>query len=99
MLPASRTIYEQVDLKTLSQKEFSEVIYRADELIMKPFSRYRKGLPGDIQAKIYNDLHRPIAQFIVVVKKTFRYLTVFFYNRTRVYAALPYFETLLWKAV
>ena len=48
MLPASRTIYEQVDLKTLSQKEFSEVIYRADELIMKPFSRYRKGLPDDI---------------------------------------------------
>ena len=89
---------EQVDLKTLSQKVSSEVTCRVDELIMKPIRRYHKVLPDDIQAKIYNDLHRPIAQFIVVVKKTFRYLTVFFYNRTRVYAALPYFETLLWKA-
>jgi hypothetical protein len=33
-------LYEQVDLKTLSQKEFSKVIYRADELIMKPFTRF-----------------------------------------------------------
>jgi hypothetical protein len=32
---------------------------------------------------------------IVVVKKTFRYSNVFFYNRTSVYAALPYFGTLL----
>jgi len=44
-------LYEQVDLKTLSQKEFSEVIYRADELIMKPFARYRKDFSDDIQEK------------------------------------------------
>ncbi len=44
-------LYEQVDLKTLSQKEFSEVIYRADELIMKPFTRYRKDFSDDIQEK------------------------------------------------
>ncbi len=56
-------LYEQVDLKTLSQKEFSEVIYRADELIMKPLTRYRKDFPDDNQAKIYHDLHSPIAQF------------------------------------
>jgi len=31
-------LYEQVDLKTLSQKEFSEFIYRAFELVMKPFT-------------------------------------------------------------
>jgi len=37
--------------------------------------------------------------FLVVVKKTLRYSNVFFYNRTRAYAALPYFGTLLWKAV
>jgi hypothetical protein len=29
------------------------------------------------------------AGFIVVVKKTFRYSNVFFYNRTRAYAAIP----------
>ena len=63
MLPDSRMLYEQVDLKTLSQKAFSEVIYRADELIMKPLTRYRKDLPDDNQGKIYNDLHSPIAQF------------------------------------
>jgi hypothetical protein len=37
--------------------------------------------------------------FIVVVKKTLRYSNVFFYNRTRVYAAIPYFGTLSWEAV
>ena len=63
MLPDSRVLDERVDLKTLSQKEFSEVNYRADELIMKPFTRYRKNLPDDNQAKIYNDLHSSIAQF------------------------------------
>jgi hypothetical protein len=36
---------------------------------------------------------------IVVVKKTFRYSNIFFYNRTFVYAALPNFGTLLWKTV
>ncbi len=36
---------------------------------------------------------------IVVVKKTFRYSNVFFYNRTPAYAALPNFGTLLWKTV
>jgi len=30
-----------------------------------------------------------VGRFIVVVKKTFRYLNVFFYNRTRAYAAIP----------
>ena len=30
-----------------------------------------------------------ITEFIVVVKKTFRYSNVFFYNRTPVYAAIP----------
>jgi hypothetical protein len=37
--------------------------------------------------------------FIVVVKKTFRYSNVFFYNRTFFYAELPNFGTLLWKTV
>ena len=32
---------------------------------------------------------------IVVVKKTFRYSNVFFYNRTFFYAAIPHFGTLL----
>ena len=32
---------------------------------------------------------------IVVVKKTFRYSNVFFYNRTFFYAAIPKFGTLL----
>ena len=40
-----------------------------------------------------------ISEYIVVVKKTFRYSNVFFYNRTFFYAALPYFGTLLWKTV
>jgi hypothetical protein len=56
-------VYEQVDLKILSQKAFPEVVYRADELIMKPFTCYRKVLPNDMQVKIYNDLDSPIAQF------------------------------------
>jgi hypothetical protein len=38
-------------------------------------------------------------RFIVVVKKTLRYSNVFFYNRTRVYAAIPSLGTFLWKAV
>jgi hypothetical protein len=41
--------------------------------------------------------------FIVVVKKTFRYPNVFFtietFVSTTTYAAIPYFGTLLWKAV
>jgi DNA relaxase NicK len=36
---------------------------------------------------------------IVVVKKTFRYSNVFFYNRTLAYAPIPQFGTLLWKAL
>jgi hypothetical protein len=40
-----------------------------------------------------------IIRYIVVVKKTFRYSNVFFYNRTRAYAPIPYFGTLLRKAV
>ena len=62
MLPDSRTLYEQVDLKTQSQKEFSEVTCRVDELLMKPISRYHKDLPEDIQAKIYIDLHSPVVR-------------------------------------
>ena len=63
LLKAFRMLYEQVDLNTLSEKEFSQVVCRADELIMEPFTRYRRDLPDDIQAKIYNELHSPIAQF------------------------------------
>jgi hypothetical protein len=40
MLPGSRLLSEQVDLKTLSQKASSKVICRVDELIMKPFTRF-----------------------------------------------------------
>ncbi len=63
LLKAYRLLFEQVDLNKLTQKEFSQVICQADELIMDPFTRYRRNLPDDIRAKIYNDLHSPIAQF------------------------------------
>ncbi len=43
---------------------------------------------------IYNLIIRH-SYAIVVVKKTFRYSNVFFYNRTTVYAAMPQFGTLL----
>ena len=48
LLKAYRMLYEQVDLNTLSQKEFSQVICRADELIMEPFTRYRSDLPDGV---------------------------------------------------
>jgi len=63
---------EQVDLKTLSQKVSSEVTCRVDELIMKPIRRYHKVLPDDIQAKIDNDLHSPVIQFIPLFIIMFR---------------------------
>lgn len=63
LLKAYRLLYEQVDLNALTQKEFAQVICQADDLIMEPFTRYRRDLPDDVQAKIYNDLHSPIAQF------------------------------------
>jgi hypothetical protein len=47
-----------------------------------------------IELKVFKRLHS-----IVVVKKTFRYSNVFFYNRTPAYAAIPQFGTLLWKTV
>ena len=63
LLKAFRMLYEQVDLNTLSEEEFYQLVCRADEMIMEPFTHYRRDLPDDIQAKIYNDFHSPIAQF------------------------------------
>jgi hypothetical protein len=37
--------------------------------------------------------------FVGVVKKPLWHATAFFYNRPIAYAAIPYFGTLLWKAV
>jgi hypothetical protein len=39
-------------------------------------------------------VHYDGKRYLVVVKKTFRYSNVFFYNRTIVYAPIPYFGTL-----
>jgi hypothetical protein len=63
LLKAYRMLYEQVDLGTLSQKEFLQVICQADDLLMKPFTRYRADLPAAVTATIYNDIHSVLAQF------------------------------------
>ena len=63
LLKAYRMLYEQVDLNKLSQSEFLQVVSKADDLIMEPFTRYRANLPDDIIAGIYNDIHSVLAQF------------------------------------
>ena len=63
LLKAYRLLYEQVDLKSLTNKEFCEIICKADDIIMAPFTRYRRDLPEDIKKRIYDDIHCTISQF------------------------------------
>jgi hypothetical protein len=63
LLTAYRNLYEKVDMRELSQKQFLKLISEADELIMKPFTDYRSDLPPDLQARIYDDIHNDLAQF------------------------------------
>ena len=60
---AYRMLYEKVDLNTLSQREFLQVVSQADDLIMEPFTRYIADLPDDIKAGIFNGPHSDLAQF------------------------------------
>ena len=63
LFKAYRKLYEDVNIAALSQKEFLQVIYQADGMIMEPFTRYRNDLPADVQATIYEDIHNDLAQF------------------------------------
>ena len=63
LLTAYRNLYEEVDMRELSEKEFLKLICAADDLIMKPFTDYRNDVPADLAAKIYNDIHNDLAQF------------------------------------
>jgi hypothetical protein len=63
LFKAYRKLYEEVNINALSQREFLQVISQADELIMKPFTRYRNDLPADVRARIYDDIHNDLAQF------------------------------------
>jgi len=60
---AYRKLYEDVDMRKLSQQEFLKLISDADELIMKPFTDYHSVLPEDLKARIYNEIHNDLAQF------------------------------------
>ena len=63
LLKAYRMLFEQVNLTSLTEREFSQLVCRADDLILEPFTRYRRDIPEDVRTKIYNDLHSPLAQF------------------------------------
>jgi hypothetical protein len=63
LFKAYRKLYEDVNVTTLSTRDFLQVISETDELIMEPFTRYRNDLPADVQARIYDDIHNDLAQF------------------------------------
>ena len=59
---AFRMLYDEVNLKALTQTEFERVVSQADDLIREPFTKYRAYLNSQVKSKFY-DIHNVIAQF------------------------------------
>lgn len=62
LIQAFRMLFEEVNLKALTQTEFERVVSQADDLILKPFTEYRAYLDSKVISKFY-DIHNVLAQF------------------------------------
>src|SRR6266851_1091511 len=66
LMEAYRMLYERdkgKGITDLSQTEFVKIIKKADNIIMKPFTKKLAELPHDVRTKMYNDIHNVLAQF------------------------------------